>query len=82
MRVLCANTDKTMNKILSKRFFSDNVAEFVVEAPLIAKSRKAGHFVLIRVDKDSERMPRNRAARQRGRRAALRRQRALGGRLT
>ena len=57
MRDLCANTNKTMNKILSKRFFSDNVAEFVVEAPLIAKSRKAGHFVIIRVDKDSERMP-------------------------
>ena len=46
-----------MNKIISKRFFSDNVAELVVEAPLIAKSRKAGHFVIVRVDKDSERMP-------------------------
>ena len=29
-----------MNKILSKRFFSDNVAELVVEAPLIARSRR------------------------------------------
>ena len=57
MRDFCANTNTTMNKILSKRFFSDNVAEFVVEAPLIAKSRRAGHFVIIRVDKDSERMP-------------------------
>ena len=46
-----------MNKIISKRFFSENVAELVVEAPLIAKSRKAGHFVIVRVDKDSERMP-------------------------
>lgn len=46
-----------MNKIISKRFFSDNVAEIVVEAPLIAKSRKAGHFVIVRVDKESERMP-------------------------
>ena len=46
-----------MNKIVSKRFFSENVAEIVVEAPLIARSRKAGHFVIVRVDKNSERMP-------------------------
>lgn len=46
-----------MNKILSKRFFSDNVAELVVEAPLIARSRRAGHFVIIRVDAQSERVP-------------------------
>ena len=46
-----------MNKIISKRFFSDNVAELVVEAPLIAKSRRAGHFVIVRVDEHSERMP-------------------------
>ena len=48
---------KDMNKILSKRFFSDNVAELVVEAPLIARSRRAGHFVIIRVDALSERVP-------------------------
>ena len=46
-----------MNRIISKRFFSENVAELVIEAPLIARSRKAGHFVMVRVDKNSERMP-------------------------
>lgn len=46
-----------MPKILSKSFFSDNVAEIVVEAPLIARSRRAGHFVMVRVDERSERMP-------------------------
>ena len=46
-----------MNKIVSKRFFSENVAEMVVEAPLIARSRRAGHFVIIRVDDHSERVP-------------------------
>jgi len=46
-----------MNKILSKRFFSANVAELIVEAPLIARSRRAGHFVIIRVDDKSERVP-------------------------
>ena len=49
-----------MNQILSKRFFSDNVAELVVEAPLIARSRRAGHFVIIRVDALSERIPTDR----------------------
>ena len=48
---------KDKNKIISKRFFSDNVAELVVEAPLIARSRRAGHFVIIRVDANSERVP-------------------------
>ena len=46
-----------MNKILSKEFFSPNVAKIVVEAPLIARSRRAGHFVIIRVDAFSERVP-------------------------
>ncbi|MCQ2347529.1 MAG: sulfide/dihydroorotate dehydrogenase-like FAD/NAD-binding protein, partial [Paludibacteraceae bacterium] len=46
-----------MNKVLSKRFFSDNVAELVIEAPEIARSRRAGHFVIVRVDEHSERMP-------------------------
>ena len=46
-----------MNTIVSKRFFSENVAEIVVEAPLIARSRRAGHFVIVRVDEKGERMP-------------------------
>ena len=46
-----------MPKILSKRFYSENVAEFIIEAPLIARSRRAGHFVIVRVDEHSERMP-------------------------
>lgn len=46
-----------MFTVLNKRFFSENVAELIIEAPLIARSRKAGHFVIVRVDKQSERMP-------------------------
>lgn len=46
-----------MNKIVSKEFFSDKVVKFEVEAPLIAKSRKAGHFVIVRVGKKGERVP-------------------------
>lgn len=46
-----------MAKIISKQFFSENVAQLVVEAPLIARSRRAGHFVIVRVDAQSERMP-------------------------
>ena len=46
-----------MNKIISKEQFSEKVFKFEVEAPLIAQSRKAGHFVIIRVDEKGERMP-------------------------
>ena len=46
-----------MNKIVKKEQFSEKVFSFEVEAPLIAKSRKAGNFVIVRVDKKGERMP-------------------------
>ena len=46
-----------MNKIIKKENFSERVYRFEVEAPLIAKARKAGHFVIIRVGEKGERMP-------------------------
>ena len=46
-----------MNKIIKKQQFSEKVFLFEVEAPLIARSRKAGHFVIIRVDEKGERVP-------------------------
>ena len=46
-----------MNKIVSKKMFSEKVACFEVEAPLIARSRKAGHFVIVRLDEKGERIP-------------------------
>ena len=44
-------------KIVSKKQFSEKVFCMEIEAPLIAKSRKPGNFVIVRVDKHSERMP-------------------------
>ena len=46
-----------MFKIVSKQQFSEKVFKFEVEAPLIAKSRKAGHFVIIRTHDKGERVP-------------------------
>ena len=46
-----------MNKIVEKRHFSEKVVELVVEAPLIARSRRAGHFVIVRADEHGERIP-------------------------
>ncbi len=46
-----------MNKIVSKEQLSEKVFKFEVEAPLIAKARKAGHFVIIRVGEKGERVP-------------------------
>ena len=46
-----------MNKILSKTYFSEKVVKLEVEAPLIAKARKPGNFVIVRVGEKGERMP-------------------------
>lgn len=46
-----------MNKIISKHYFSQNVVQLEIEAPRIAKARKAGHFVMVRVDEKGERFP-------------------------
>ena len=46
-----------MNKIIRKKQFSERVFLFEVEAPLIARSRKAGNFVIVRVGNKGERMP-------------------------
>lgn len=46
-----------MNRIVSKSRFSEKVFKFEIEAPLIAKARKAGHFVIVRVGEKGERMP-------------------------
>lgn len=46
-----------MNKIVNKEHFSEKVFKLEIEAPLIAKARKAGHFVIVRVGEKGERMP-------------------------
>ena len=46
-----------MFKIIEKEFLSENVARLIIEAPYIAKSRKAGHFIILRIDEKGERIP-------------------------
>ncbi|MDR2086353.1 MAG: sulfide/dihydroorotate dehydrogenase-like FAD/NAD-binding protein [Dysgonamonadaceae bacterium] len=46
-----------MNQIVKKVILSENVVKLEVEAPLIAKSRKAGHFVIVKTGKYGERIP-------------------------
>lgn len=46
-----------MFKIIDKEFLSENVARLIIEAPYIAKSRKAGHFIILRIDEKGERIP-------------------------
>ena len=46
-----------MSKIVAKEQFSEKVFKLVVEAPLIARSRRAGHFVIIRLSEKGERIP-------------------------
>jgi len=46
-----------MNRIVEKEYFSDAVVKLVVEAPQIARSRKAGHFVIVKTGEKGERIP-------------------------
>ena len=46
-----------MNKIVLKKQLSEKVFLFEIEAPLIAKSRKAGNFIIVRVGDNGERVP-------------------------
>ncbi|MDO5395519.1 MAG: sulfide/dihydroorotate dehydrogenase-like FAD/NAD-binding protein [Bacteroidales bacterium] len=46
-----------MNKIIEKEYFSEKVVKLVVEAPLIARSRKPGNFVIVRTGDGGERIP-------------------------
>lgn len=46
-----------MYKILEKEHFSEHVVKFVVEAPDVARSRRPGHFVIVRVGEKGERIP-------------------------
>ena len=46
-----------MNKSVEKEHFSEKVVKLVVEAPMIAKARKPGHFVIVICDEHGERIP-------------------------
>ena len=47
-----------MNRIISKRQLSHDVYEMEAEAPLIARSRRAGQFIIVMIDSDwGERIP-------------------------
>ncbi|TNF74745.1 MAG: sulfide/dihydroorotate dehydrogenase-like FAD/NAD-binding protein [Bacteroidetes bacterium] len=46
-----------MNRVVEKEYFSHAVVMLVVEAPRIAKSRQAGHFVIVRIGQKGERIP-------------------------
>ena len=46
-----------MYKIIDKKELAKDIAQFDIEAPLIAKKAMAGQFVVIRVHEDGERVP-------------------------
>jgi len=45
-----------MNKIVTKEILSDLVVKLEIEAPRIAKKRKAGHFVIVKIGEKGERI--------------------------
>ena len=46
-----------MNKIIEKVNLSENVVKMVLEAPVIAQKRKAGQFIILKINERGERIP-------------------------
>jgi len=46
-----------LNKIVEKQDLSENVVRMVLEAPAIAKKRRAGQFIILKVHEKGERIP-------------------------
>ncbi|HKL67796.1 MAG TPA: sulfide/dihydroorotate dehydrogenase-like FAD/NAD-binding protein [Bacteroidales bacterium] len=46
-----------MNKIIKKEQLNNNVVKLIIDAPRIAEKRKAGHFVIVKIDHKGERIP-------------------------
>jgi ferredoxin--NADP+ reductase len=46
-----------MFQIVRKRILASRITEFVIEAPLVARKRKPGNFVIVRVNECGERIP-------------------------
>lgn len=46
-----------MNKILSIRQLAENVNEYCIDAPVVARHAKPGQFIILRVTDDGERVP-------------------------
>jgi ferredoxin--NADP+ reductase len=46
-----------MNRIVNKEYLSEKVVKLEIEAPQIARKRRAGHFVIVKVGQNGERIP-------------------------
>ena len=46
-----------MNKIVYKEELNSTVTLMKVDAPLVAKKAQPGQFIILRVDRDGERIP-------------------------
>ncbi|QMS84480.1 sulfide/dihydroorotate dehydrogenase-like FAD/NAD-binding protein [Candidatus Xianfuyuplasma coldseepsis] len=46
-----------MYRIIDKKVLNEHVDQMIIEAPLVANNAKPGHFVILRVDEDGERIP-------------------------
>jgi ferredoxin--NADP+ reductase len=49
--------ESSLNKIVEKVALSENVVKMILEAPAIARKRKAGQFVVLIMDEKGERIP-------------------------
>ncbi len=55
--IITYEIEEPMYQIVSAQFLAENIKKIEIEAPRIAKKRKAGQFVMIRVGETGERIP-------------------------
>jgi len=47
---------KAVSRIVEKKDLSENVVRMVLEAPAIAKKRRAGQFIILKIDEENEKI--------------------------
>ena len=51
------NEGVVVYRIIQKEILAPTITKYIIEAPYVARKRKAGNFVIIRVDETGERIP-------------------------
>ena len=57
MEIIFEEEKEALNRIIEKQDLSENVVRMVLEAPTIAQKRRAGQFIILKIDEKGERIP-------------------------
>lgn len=57
LEIIFEEEKEALNRIIEKQDLSENVVRMVLEAPIIAQKRRAGQFIILKIDEKGERIP-------------------------